>query len=106
MPGGHAVRTNFSVGYSGSQKCECCANALAKSLSRNFAQLRLGVVKIENVDRFDSQIVPAAVELIGKVGRGHAVASGGDFFRAKDSAFQEFMGEVFVCISRHFAIGG
>ncbi len=62
-------------------------------------------MQIKNVDGFDAQIAPAAFELIGQVGRRHAVASRGNLFRAKNSALEEFVGKVFVSIRRHFAIG-
>jgi len=49
--------------------------------------------------------VAAAFELIGKVGRRHAMASRSNLFCAKDSALEEFVREVFISIRRHFSIG-
>ena len=74
------------------------------SSARHFAQLRFRIVQVENINRVQPQILPAAFELIRQVVRRHAMAARGNIFHAKNSALQKFLRKIDVRIGGHFAV--
>ena len=70
----------------------------------NRAKLNLGVVEVVDVERLESEIPAAPLELIPEVARRHAMASGHDVPGLEDAGPQVGRGDVGAGIRRHDAV--
>ena len=73
-------------------------------LRGHFAQLRFRIVQVEDVDRIQPQILPAAFQLIRQIIRRHAMAARGNILHSKNSALQKLLRKINIRIGGHFSV--
>ena len=76
---------NLRRGDGGFQKLERRAHAGIKHLARHLAQLRFRVVQVININRLDTEVTPAAFDLIGNKTWRYRVAPGSHIALAQDT---------------------
>jgi hypothetical protein len=105
VPGSHAVELDFSGLDHRFEKNECIANTFQEIGTRNFAELRFGIVEVVDVDAINAEIVEAAADLVFEEARRHAVAAADDIVGREDSGLDVFAIEVVVGIGGHGTVG-
>ena len=77
-----------------------------QDITRDLSELRLGIVHVEKVDGFNSEIVPGAFQLVFEVLRCHAMHAAGQLLGIKNAGLHVLPHEIAAGVGGHVAIEG
>src|SRR5207302_10644094 len=106
VPGRGAVAADSAVGAGALQRLECNAEPAQEFGARHFAELRLGIVQVVDVDALDTEIAAAAVDLVLEEARRQRVAAGDDVADLQNAAAEERLLDVRTRVVRAPAVEG
>src|SRR6476620_84839 len=80
--------------------------AFAENFWRDLRQLGLRIVEVEEVDGFETEVLPRALNLVTEVLGGHAVHAANDFLGIDDPAFEILAGKITARIGWQISVEG
>src|SRR5207245_4554978 len=106
IPGRGPVPADAPVGTRALQRLECNAEPAQEFGARHFAELRLGIVQVVDVDALDTELAGAAVDLVLEKAWRQRVAAGDDVVGLQNAAAEERLLDVRTRVVRAPAVEG
>src|SRR3954469_4381015 len=104
IPCGHAVEAQNALRDFLLQESKGLFQPLQKDNASDIAQLRFGIVQVEEIDRLESQITAGSFNLIIEKFGGNAMHASRQLLRIENSRLNVLAHEISARIRRHLAI--